>query len=54
MQQIPVLTTTNLLQMLSDNNRSAVPDPLAEIRNGKSILVILDPYSSVLVSFQHD
>ena len=33
-QQIPVVTSANLLAMLGENNRSTFFDPLAEIRNG--------------------
>ncbi len=36
-QQIPVLTSTNLLAMLTETNRSPPFDPLAEIRNGLNI-----------------
>ncbi|UJR37540.1 hypothetical protein I4U23_030242 [Adineta vaga] len=35
LQQIPVLTSANLLAMLSENNRFATSDPLAEIRNAR-------------------
>ena len=37
-QQIPVLTSANLLTMLAENTRSPPFDPLAEIRNGDSLL----------------
>jgi hypothetical protein len=33
-QQIPVLTSANLLAMITETNRSTPFDPLAEIRNG--------------------
>ena len=33
-QQIPVLTSANLLSMLADESQSTAFDPLAEIRNG--------------------
>ncbi len=36
-QQIPVLTSANLLTMLTETNRSIPFDPLAEIRNGLNI-----------------
>jgi hypothetical protein len=51
MQQIPILTTTNLLHMISDNNRPAAFDPLAEIRNGKSMFVLNLHRSSSSPSF---
>ena len=35
-QQIPVITTANLLAMATEANRSLILDPLAEIRNGQS------------------
>jgi len=35
LQQIPILTTTNLLHMISDNNRPTPFDPLADIRNAR-------------------
>jgi hypothetical protein len=35
-QQIPVITTANLLAMATEANRSPILDPLAEIRNGQS------------------
>jgi len=38
-QQIPVLTSANLLAMLSETNRSTPYDPLAEIRNGLNIVL---------------
>lgn len=34
-QQIPVVTSANLLAMLGENSRSITSDPLAEIRNGE-------------------
>jgi hypothetical protein len=34
LQQIPVLTSANLLALLDETNRFSVFDPLAEIRNG--------------------
>jgi len=36
-QQIPVLTSANLLSILTETNRSPPFDPLAEIRNGLNI-----------------
>jgi hypothetical protein len=38
-QQIPVLTSANLLSMLTETNRSPPFDPLAEIRNGLNIFL---------------
>lgn len=37
LQQVPVITTTNLIHMISDNHRPPVFDPLAEIRNGNVV-----------------
>lgn len=34
-QQIPVVTSANLLAMLGENSRSVTADPLAEIRSGE-------------------
>lgn len=33
-QQIPVITSSNLLTLLSESNQSRSQDPLADIRNG--------------------
>jgi len=38
-QQIPVLTSANLLSILTETNRSPPFDPLAEIRNGLNIFL---------------
>ena len=37
-QQIPVLTSANLLAMLAEESQATAFDPLAEIRNGCSFL----------------
>ena len=33
-QQIPILTSANLIAMITENNRFTISDPLTEIRNG--------------------
>ncbi|CAF1119133.1 unnamed protein product [Adineta ricciae] len=34
-QQIPILTSTNLIAMITENNRLTILDPLTEIRNAR-------------------
>ena len=51
-QQIPVLTSANLLAMMTETNRSPPFDPLAEIRNGLDTCFLLKYLMIVSSSFK--